>query len=277
VINFVHQAGGPYSGVLDAFIEPVLKYMPATKGEARRGALNVRFFVGRECDGVFMPHGIADKNYRNADKLQDFDCVFVSGPLWVEKLTKQGYPREKIFINGYTKLDPVFQGAYRRAPGEAKILYAPTHGAIKEISLHGRFDEELAMMAKHYEIISSTHPSYGGGVTLQALADADAVISDAGSLLYEALALGKPVIFADWLIKKGVQKHFPRSFEEQIYENGIGYHAKSPADLRQTIETALQNGIDDKMKRFIDGIFPPELRGKSGEATAKILKELSAK
>jgi len=37
--------------------------------------------------------------------------------------------------------------------------------------------------------------------TMQPLVDADVVIADAGSTIYEAWALGKPVIFPDWLGK----------------------------------------------------------------------------
>jgi hypothetical protein len=274
MINFVYQAGAPYSGVLDAFVAPITEHLPSWKKsqEAQTDALNVRFFVEWEHGGAFIPHGIADKNYRNADKLAGFDYIFVSGPAWSEKLIKQGYPAEKIYIGGYTKLDPAF--SMQKTPGWPRILYAPTHAAIEEVSLQGRFDADLAIVAEYYEVISSAHPAYSGKVTMQALVDADVVIADSGSILYEAWALNKPVIFPDWLLKEGVEKHFPGSFEEQIYREGMGYHAESPQDLLGAIKTALHYGLDDTTRRFIDGIFPPELRGKSGEATAKILKEL---
>lgn len=276
MINFVYQAGGPYSGVLDAFIEPILEHLPATKGDAKAGALNVSFFVGKN-SGAFIPHGIADKGYRNANKLRGFDYVFVSGPAWVEKLTRQGFPKEKVKIGGYSKLDPVFRGEYKRTPGEKpRILYAPTHGAIEEVSLHGRFDVELMVLSEHYEVISSAHPTTRSdkNTTMQALVDADVVIADSGSILYEAWALGKPVVFPDWLIKEGIFKYFPGSFEEQIYQEEIGYHAKTLDSLLKTVELALRHGIDQKTKQFIDGIFPPELRGRSGEAIANILREM---
>jgi hypothetical protein len=109
MINFVYQANSPYSGVLDAIIEPITKHLPIwTKGEAKTGTLNVCFFIGRERGGVFIPHGIADKNYRNARNIRNFDYVFVSGPDWVRKLVQQGFPQEKILVGGYTKLDPAF-------------------------------------------------------------------------------------------------------------------------------------------------------------------------
>lgn len=107
---------------------------------------------------------------------------------------------------------------------------------------------------------------------MQALVDADVVISDAGSLVYEAWALGKPVVFPDWLVKEGVFKHFPGSFEEQIYREKIGYHVETPEQLGPMVERALMSGITEREKKFIDGIFPPELRGRSGEVTANLLR-----
>jgi CDP-glycerol glycerophosphotransferase (TagB/SpsB family) len=277
MINFVYQPGAPYSSVLDAIIDPILEHLPtgSKSSKGKPDALNVRFFVESEREGVFIPHGIADKNYRNADKLVGFDYVSVSGPAWVDKLTGQGFPREKIFIGGYSKLDPAFQGKFRRrfSSGRPTVLHAPTHGAIEKVSIHGHFNGELEALSEHYEVICSTHPTHSGNVTMQAMVDADVVIVDSGSLLYEAWALGKPVVFPDWLVKEGVLQYFPGSFEEQIYREGIGYHADTFKTMLKAIERALQEGIDDKAKVFIDGIFPPELRGRSGEVTAKFLKE----
>lgn len=281
-INFCVASGGLYKTICNAIMQPVIDYLPEVTVNSKLipGAVNIGLFITDEGCQAFIPHGIADKNYRNADKVQGFQYVFVSGPAWVEKLTAQGFPRSKIMIGGYTKLDPIFQGKYDKSPAgdKKRVLYAPTHGAIESVSLDGRFDECLNQLSQHYEVIHAPHPATnpGANVTMQALVDADVVISDAGSLVYEAWALNKPVVFPSWLLKDGVIKHFPGSFEEQIYREEIGYHAWNITNLLACVKRAALSGIDDRAARFVEGIFPSALRGHSGETTASLLTHLGA-
>lgn len=126
-------------------------------------------------------------------------------------------------------------------------------------------------------MIEALHPSVnpGSNVTMQALADADVVISDAGSLVYEAWAIGKPVVFPSWLTKDGVMKRFSGSFEEQIYREEIGYHAWNATNLLDCVKRAYLSGIDEKAVEFIEGIFPQRLRGYSGQETANFLRRIA--
>jgi hypothetical protein len=278
-INFYVPSSGPYKSILDALIGPIQEYLPDFSAEKRvmPESINVGFFLVDKGCQVFIPHGIADKNYRNADKVKDFDYVFVSGPAWVDKLVRQGFPQSKILVGGYTKLDPIFQGKYKAAPRDKpRVLYAPTHGAIEEISLQGRFDNELKKLREFYDVIEAPHPAISkGNVTMQVLVDADVVISDAGSLVYEAWTLNKPVVFPSWLLKKGVMKCFPGSFEDQIYWEEIGYHAWSSTNLLDCVKRAYLGGIDSKAGEFIEGVFPKTLRGNSGEETANLLRRVA--
>lgn len=282
-INFCVAPNGPYKTIDDAILKPIIDHLPdaTMKNKAMPNAFNIALFTSYKSCQAFIPHGIADKNYRDGPKVSHFQYVFVSGPAWVEKLVRQGFSREKILIGGYTKLDPIFQGKYTKSPVGSKnrILYAPTHGAVKNISLDGRFNECLDRLKQFYEVIEAPHPATnsGGNVTMQALVDADIVISDAGSLVYEAWALDKPVVFPSWLLKDGVKKHFPGSFEDQIYREEIGYHAWNITNLLDCVKCAAINGIDRRAVDFIEGIFPQNLRGKSGEVTASILKSLAEK
>lgn len=283
MINFCMAPGGPYRSICESITDPIREHLPDSViyPTEQSGATNVGFFVTQTKCQAFIPHGIADKNYRNADKVKTFEHIFVSGPAWVDKLVKQGVPRDKILVGGYTKLDPIFQGKYeqtRRTFGV--ILYAPTHGAIPEISLAGRFEQYLPQLEKYYTVIHSPHPAQvtgqksEGQVTMQALVDADIVITDAGSLVYEAWALGKPVVFPSWLTKEGVCRYFPGSFEEQIYREEIGYHAKDYDGMMRCVKQAALLGMDDRTTDFIEQIFPTELRGRSGEVTADLLRRI---
>jgi CDP-glycerol glycerophosphotransferase (TagB/SpsB family) len=272
---------GKYSMIVDSFISQIIPHLEDYVYDIpRKGRVNVCFFHGdRKKKGkVFISHGIADKNWRDAKKVKGFDYVFVSGPLWVDKLTRQRLPGDKIIVAGYAKLDPIFRGEIKRRPGDKKrILWAPTHGAIRSVSSCYRMEQYLTRLPDDMELCISYHPANkkDKNITMQLLADADVVIGDSGSIAYEAMAMGKPVVYPDWLVKQGILAAFKGSFEEEIFQRGIGFHAAGPGDLIRTLRHAIESGIDDKTKNFIDGIFPPYLRGTSGKATADALRRIA--
>jgi hypothetical protein len=207
-----------------------------------------------------------------------FDYVGVPGQLWHYKMNNEGVPISKIITIGYAKLDPIFQGLIKENPGPRKrVLWAPTHS--NSPSSYPGFFKYLDNFPAELEVVYSPHPYNKSNQmpTLQELTDADVVISDSGSLVYEAWALGKPVVFPDWLVKDEVFRRYPYSFEEKIYKEKIGLHADNFEDLLKLIYEAFNKGIDPRTKEFIDGIFSPELRGKSGETTAKKLEALAEK
>lgn len=276
MINFLYQKNEPYTKVLDSLIKPIITHLPkgtfVINPEPVRRHLNIIFFTSVFApNGVFISHGIADKNYRNADITNKYKYVCVSGPTWKEKLIKQGMSPKKIFIAGYTKLDPIFQGKLQKNICDKKVvLWAPTYGDWKHGSIE-TFGSTISDLGKDFVFYKSPHPAQADNnePTLQKLLDADIVISDSGSLVYEAWALGKPVIFPDWLIKQGVLRYLPGSFEEYIYENNLGYHVDSFDELAATLRKDLI--VDSKVTDFMEGIFPKSLRGNSGKITAETL------
>lgn len=291
MINFINRATGWFYGnVLRSMIDPIKKHLPdCSESRYCTDGINVHFFREKKSyfdkfelkgKNVFISHGIADKNWRNAEFMDRFDYVFVSGPMWVDKLVKQGLSKDSIFIVGYTKLDPIFQGDYQKANDNKKrILWGPTHNlrgwTSRNASSHPFLEPFLKQISSEYEIVTAPHPANAkGNITMQSLVNSDVVISDCSSVIYEAWALGKPVVFPDWLVKNDVIRLYPNSLEEQIYQEGIGYHVKEPEQLNAVIERALSEGITKREVEFIDGIFPPELRGKSGKATADVLEKI---
>ena len=302
--NMVYDAGMlarsfAYPKVIEALATPIIKYLPEgsagfTNFPARTG-LNLRFFSERRIHeqgkhpvgpkDVFMSHGIGDKEYWNAEMIKGFSNVLVPGPAWKEKIEKGGY-KGRIFVTGYTKLDPLFNGGYKRNKySKPYIVWAPTHGYYKTHKGRSSYPECLQLIKEIpniYEKKIALHPankirhSRSKDVTLQELLDADVVIADAGSTLYEAWALGKPVIFPDWLCKWDILDRFgPENLEYQIYSKGIGYHAENMKHLVELIEVALAEGMREPEKEFMERIFPTNLRGKAGEASAKALLQIS--
>lgn len=275
-INFVYPGGG-YRPIIDSIVDPILEHLPeGVKTDHPGQGLNITFFTEksqhRGCT-TFISHGIADKNWRNAGRIAHLEHVLVSGPMWADKYTKQKVPKNKIHIGGYTKLDPIFQGKVTKQR-DIRVLWAPTHGIMSKTSTYPRFQEYLHMIPG---IESALHPvsRKDKTPTMQLLVDASVVIADCGSLIYEAWALGKPVIFPDWLIKEGIIKCFPSSFESMIFEQNIGYHARDINHLIKLVDEAKERGLDKKTQDFIDSIFPPYLRGNSGRATAEILRSIA--
>ncbi len=281
-INFVREVTA-YVNVLDSLIGPVRKHLPEstiTPKQGVNGALNFCMFIRSNAPmpRILMSHGVADKNYISKEKADRFDYLFVPGPAYKEKHIRMGTPAEKIFVVGWPKLDPIFNGEYKGTESDKlRILYAPTHNAIQAVSSFPAFNEYLDKFPADIEIINSPHPARKDDrmPTLQALVDADVVIADAGSTLYEAWMLGKPVIFPDWLVRDGVVKRFAGSFEAQIYEQGLGYHAKDFNHLLDLIAVALTDGVDGDVKEFMEGVCPAEFNGRSGKVIADTLKELA--
>lgn len=293
------KRGGPYVHVVEALSNPIIKHLPeGSAGFTERPGigLNLRFFsesritqLGKCPVGpndVFMSHGIGDKNYWVADRISPYPHVLVPGPAWKERIEKGGY-RGKVWITGYTKLDPIFQGQYvRQKRAKPYIVWAPTHiysGRHRGRSSYPWCMDHIKEIPDEYETCMALHPAsklsrrLKQDVTLQELLDADVVIADAGSTLYEAWALGKPVIFPDWLCKDDVLAHFeadPDNLEYRIYNEGIGYHAESMEHLIKLIDVALRDGMRPQEIDFMESIFPSDLRGNAGKLAAKALMEI---
>jgi CDP-glycerol glycerophosphotransferase (TagB/SpsB family) len=285
-MNFIYYSRG-YDNVLDSLIDPICIYLQEDEYQKTYDLdgtmLNINFFKEKTPRmGVFISHGIADKNWRNANSMVGYDYIFVSGMSWRDKLLSQRISKNKIFITGYTKLDPIFNGEYTKQTYEKPVvLYAPTHKAIPNVSIAGRFEKYLSQLEDEYHIIVAGHPAINinnnNKPTLQALVDADVVISDCSSIVYEAWALGKPVIFPDWLVKDHIISIFRDSFEAEIYKKELGLHANNIDNLKECIHYSLNYPLEEAVIVFMEGIFPQKLRGASGKVTAETLIKIANK
>jgi|GEM_PF-1088482 len=294
---YSQHRGRAYERVIESLAKPIIKHLPAgSAGFVARPVpgINLRFFSSMRIEelgkypvgpyDVFYSHGIADKNYWIAKRINSYQNAFVPGPAWKERIEKGGY-KGKVWVVGYTKLDPVFNGEYKQQKREKPyIVWAPTHGYNTKYTGRSSYPECMTLIREIpncYEKTIALHPTtrmnnrQAHDVTLQELVDADVVIADAGSTLYEAWALGKPVIFPDWICKKDVLAKFgPDNLEHQIYAKEIGYHAKDMKHLIRLIDTALSKGMRSSEVEFMERILPSELRGKAGRAAAEALKNI---
>jgi hypothetical protein len=281
MINFVKPRSTEYySQIWDSFIEPIARFVDtfSISDSSRNDSLNVHldnshdYFeeVGVCGKNVYIPHGIADKNLRDASMLQLFDFVVVSGVYWKNKLIYEGMDLKKIFVGGYPKMDLV---AKNIRVASTEILWCPTHSNTPGSTYPGLLPT-ISTLKDKYKVVVSEHPYNRESKlpTFSELSTAKVVIADCGSTLYEAWALGIPVVFADWLVKDKITTVLAGSFEAKIYNEGIGYHANSEEEFVDMIEKAYNEYyLDYKVKEFIDGIFAPSLVGKSGKRIAEFL------
>lgn len=193
-------------------------------------------------------------------------------------MIKQGIPAAKILMNGYTKLDPLFIDFNQKksSPDKVTVLAAFSHNASTKVPEYERLLKTLEMNSNEINIIDVCHPAINRySMTYDQYRMADVVISDCSSTLYEAWALGIPVVFPDWLVKGNIGKEYPDSFEELIFDEGIGFHASCIEEMMKSIYVAKEQGLDNQTKEFIEGIFPSELRGTSGKVTAQMPLEIA--
>jgi len=279
-----------YEKVIHSMIDPIKPYLPECieSNQSISGAVNVHFFteptyfkkmLNPEHLNVHMPHSLGDKQLRDAGRVMIYDYTCVSGPLWVEKMRKGNLPENKILMIGYPKLDPLFQNRQKaeKDPNRIRALYAPTHVGSGACSSYSTFINDIDKFPKDIQVSVSPHPYHKAGnlPTMNEFMDADVLISDGSSVIYEALALGIPVVFPDWIVKDAILKSWPDTFTAQIYQEKIGYHADRFEDMPELIREAAAKKLKEDDQRFIDGILPSHLRGSSGKEAAKALRSLA--
>jgi len=296
-------------GMIDRYIRPICDSLPPNSWvvdrQPHRKALNVylatrgRYNTGHReigVTGVMISHGIADKEYRNAVKSRSFAHVVAPGPLFADRLAETGVPRTKIHVLGYPKLDPVFNGQIPMPSRDSRIrvVWAPTHGGGGErlmgrqgpntcpgagATTWWRSDEFLPLLdPDRFDVVHAPHPRHRPDrkATLDEYVGADVVIADGGSTIYEAWALGLPVVFPHWITKDRIlTRGSGETLEARIYRRRLGWHADSPAELVDMLAAAPHEGQGEGVAEFIDGILPPEFRGCSGKLHAEFLLSLA--
>ncbi|MGI9086040.1 MAG: hypothetical protein ACR2FE_12280 [Aeromicrobium sp.] len=300
-INFVHAESTNYAGVQQQILGAITRHLAPgefsiTVGKRAPGSLNFSLFIHQPTD-VVMSHGVADKNYffRKDD---DGECIsnrlahlFVPGE-WLKRrllgAKKLEIDAERIHVVGWPRLDALLATQQKmpvvpRSPGaRPKVLWAPTHdyarrGEEKESnSSYPELLEFVPMFEKHFDFAMSLHPRNRNDKqpTHHSLLACDYVISDFGTIVYEAWALGKPVIFPHWLIGDRIKRHLGKSAEAFIFQERLGLHADSPQQVIDFVMGAA--GIDARTTAFLDDYLAPAYAGRSGERVAALLQSLSA-
>ncbi len=281
---------------------------------------------------VILAHGIADKRYFFAQDsttdlplANEYDYLLVPGAWHVNRLIEGTYRRNphyqiKVLENqikkvGWLRLDPLLAESKvcdKEPHHRLRVLWAPTHNVIPrtnekkvdEISPSSfpGFKPHVKEMAAKYIFRVSLHPRNRSDRTPTGnqLIWADVVVSDFGTMVYEAWALGKPVIFPRWAIDVDTLiNRNPLSAESYLYRNRIGLHPETPEEMHQML-AEIQNAVIGtrfirlfkrasrlKLRRksasdfrgpgvakFIDHYVDSTHRGHDAKRTAEVLVEI---
>jgi CDP-glycerol glycerophosphotransferase len=105
--------------------------------------------------------------------------------------------------------------------------------------------------------------------TVERLVEADYVISDFGTLVYEAWALGKPVLFPRWILGDRVQQYLPASAEAHILAERIGYHPDSFDEMMDMLRSGpvITPDVDRFMDEYLDNY-------RGGDSAAEVVRAL---
>ncbi len=293
-------------GMADAIVRPIIEHLGDHPYEIARNpredAVNVylahrsQYVPAVGETAVFISHGIADKNWRSGSRVaKEFAFIFVSGPAWTQKMRHDGLMAHRILEAGYPTLDPIFQGKLPKPKPDRRIrvVWAPTHGGGGEksalsgkppktfgakVTTHWRRQEILDLLDPDvFDVVEAMHPRHRPDhrATLDEYVGADVVVADGGSTIYEAMALGLPVVFPSWLTMMANLNRHNRSFENKIYSDRIGRHALRPVDFVPLLKQATRDGITSSEVEFIETILPEKYRGKGGELHAASLVDIA--
>lgn len=304
MINLTYAKGPNYTLVQSQIMGTITKHLPEgswtrSSNERVEGALNFALFIGQDAE-VLMSHGVADKSYhwrsdRSGNRLNNGrhrTDLLVPGKFLADRIAgapRLDIDRDHVHVVGWPRLDLLLeqqrslrQRAARllRPRRRTTILWAPTHDFVTRgeekitLSSYPAFEPYVEQLQKRYDVTVSLHPRNREEKqpTDQALLDADVVISDFGTMVYEAWALGKQVIFPYWLIGDRIAHYHPRSSEGRIFRERIGLHADSFEELVAFIEA--KTPVDDRTRAYLDSYLDPQYLGTSGRRIAELLQQL---
>lgn len=264
---------------------------------------------------AFINHGTGIKTilYRNLKSQPHTKyIIFVEGPYRKRKIIEEGALfNNEVYVVGYPKLDPIFQGKLNREeimkkwgldPSKKTILYAPTY---KPTSIYALKDA-IFEYTKDFNLIIKLHPyswrgkyaphsqhriiekrlkKYNHAVLippeehkiLPFIHVADVMITEASSTMFEFLAIGKYGIIYNLPYEK--LKHHDGtpilSEDNREFLKGAFVHVDSPNELPEAILRALNPTpeMQEMVQKYRNDLFY-KLDGNASKRIVEKLVEL---
>lgn len=263
---------------------------------ASAGDTTVSFFSDFAAD-ILLMFDLSDRNIFLLDGpdgqpfVQSFKKILVAGP-WLQASllanTRLGLSPENVIAVGSPRVD-LLRRLQSKRPRPARdpeagprILIAPmpdnwrdSEGHLMSVTQELKDVEKL--LSTRFDVTTvQDSPNRPNKLPItNELLDADVVITDYASVMYEAWALGKPVIFPRWLTGDRVLQKGPKSAEAHVYRKRIGHHPESLLDLFMLLEDfhklGLGNGVETFLREYLSNFDGTE----AGLRIAQLLQALN--
>jgi hypothetical protein len=302
-IHFIRTLARNYTGIEVSVAASVFAHLPrravvdARADDDHRRALTFGLFIADPAD-VLMSHGLADKRYfhrrdpETGERMVNrFGHILVPGE-WTKRrvLKSKGVEltRDRIHVVGWPRLDLLLERQRELAATDVpfgerrpRVLWAPTHDYVKRgpeqesTSTYPAFEAHLPALGEHADVEVSVHPRNRDDKTPthDQLLWADFVVSDFGTMVYEAWALGKPVLFPAWILGDRIVRYMQHSTEAHIFREGIGLHPASIDELIDLVRSGEATPGAD-VTAFMAKYLDPSSYGRSGQLAAEVLDAL---
>lgn len=289
-INFNLDNTKNYADVQQQIVDELSIYLPQSStreiNTVVEGAVNVSLFIRQAAD-VYIGHNLSDKNYlrskneQNKYAINQFQRVLVQGNWMKRKLLANKAIKlsaDKIIAVGSPRVDylrKIQASIVPKSPNQPiTVLWAPTHDSWKAkdgsvMCAYPALENELLALKATYDLKIVPHPrnrKNKAALTTE-LINADVVISDYSSIIYEAWALGKPVIFPRWILGDKIIAKAPDSAEAYIFANDIGYHPTSFKQLELLLQSPLE--LSDDVHDFMSDYLANYYEGSAAELTSR--------
>lgn len=260
----------------------------------------------------FINHGTGIKTilYRLLDRHRDTRyMIFVEGPYRKARIADLGVlGSSEVFVVGYPKLDPIFQGKFNREeilakwrldPSRPTVLYAPTYkptslDQIRDKILPAAEGYNLLVKLHHYSWRGKYAPHWHHKIYEQAVPKyqharlvppeehsilpfifvADTMLSEASSTIFEFLALGKTGIIFDLPCDR-LKHHdgMPLLDEDnRRFLEGAFVHIASPDQIRDAVARALRP--DQEMKQAAEHYRGELFYSLDGHASDRVVEKM---
>jgi hypothetical protein len=301
----VHYSRSPssnYAQIQDEIAGAVFAHLPqdavisTPRGDVP-DTLKFCLFISDPAD-VLMSHGLADKRYfhrrdpETGERMVNrFGHILVPGE-WTKRRVLKGkgieLDRSRVHVVGWPRLDLLLErqrevDATDVPFGERRprVRWAPTHDFKKRgpeqesTSTYPAFEAHLPALGEHADVEVSVHPRNRDDKTPthDQLLWADFVVSDFGTMVYEAWALGKPVLFPAWILGDRIVRYMQHSTEAHIFREGIGLHPASIDELIDLVRSGEATPGAD-VTAFMAKYLDPSSYGRSGQLAAEVLDAL---
>ena len=288
------NSGGQYKAVVRRFTEAIGRHMdrPIYATEPVPGAFNVHFFrhyldrgKPRQHPDMYIAHGWNQKltaKHRGAFRAYDlFHYSGVVGKVDRTYLESQGIEPERLITVGHPGMDTVLNGEVEPMPlGEKpRLVIAFSHQSFITI-WNGMPNAFKRRLADEFDVIEILHPIYVDrtehfGLARDWLQGASVCYTDISGTMFEAWALGVPVVFPTFAQVSKDMKFLRGMPLYRVYKECIGYHVLRSVDMMPATRLAAKEGMTERETAFIDDYFPKELRGRSGEVAAGAITKLA--